>query len=85
MLVNAYISGTGGYVPPGVVRNQDLVEAYGVETSHEWIVQRTGIEERRFSDGQTTSDLAVPAAKMARGRKSSSDRFRYDLVLDPES
>jgi 3-oxoacyl-[acyl-carrier-protein] synthase III len=63
---NAYISGTGGFVPPNIVTNQDMVDTYGVETSHEWIVQRTGIEERRFSaPGNSTSDLALPAAQKA--------------------
>jgi 3-oxoacyl-[acyl-carrier-protein] synthase-3 len=41
---NAYISGTGGYVPPRVVTNDDLREKYGIDTTHEWIFQRTCIE-----------------------------------------
>lgn len=63
---NAYISGTGFYVPPKVVTNDALAKEYGIDTTHEWIVQRTGIEERRFAEeGVGTSDLAVPAAKQA--------------------
>jgi 3-oxoacyl-[acyl-carrier-protein] synthase III len=63
---NAYISGTGFYVPPRIVTNDDLASTYGIDTTHEWIVQRTGIEQRRFSDeGVTTSDLALPAARDA--------------------
>ncbi len=63
---NAYISGTGGYVPPRVVTNNDLREQYGIDTTHEWILQRTGIEERRYADeGVGTSDLAVPACQEA--------------------
>jgi 3-oxoacyl-[acyl-carrier-protein] synthase-3 len=63
---NACISGTGGFVPPTIVTNQDFVDKYGIETSNEWIIQRTGIEERRFSSaGQNTSDLALPAAEKA--------------------
>jgi 3-oxoacyl-[acyl-carrier-protein] synthase III len=63
---NAYISGTGFYVPPRVVTNDDLAKDYGLDTTHEWIVKRTGIEERRFADeGVGTSDLAVPAAEQA--------------------
>ncbi len=62
---NAYISGTGFYVPPRVVTNNDLV-AMGVDTTHDWIVQRTGLEARRFADeGVGTSDLALPAARDA--------------------
>ncbi|MCO4743945.1 MAG: ketoacyl-ACP synthase III [Proteobacteria bacterium] len=63
---NAYISGTGYYVPPTIVTNDDLVETYGVETSHEWIVKRTGIEARRFAeDGVGTAELGFEAAKDA--------------------
>ncbi|WP_394828519.1 3-oxoacyl-ACP synthase III family protein [Pendulispora albinea] len=63
---NAYISGTGFYVPPRVVTNDDLRTQYGIDTNNEWIVQRTGITERRFADpGVGTSDLAVPASRAA--------------------
>jgi 3-oxoacyl-[acyl-carrier-protein] synthase-3 len=62
---NAYISGTGCYLPPRVVTNADLV-AMGVDTTHDWIVQRTGIEARRFAEeGVATSDLAAHAARDA--------------------
>ena len=63
---NAFISGTGFFVPPRVVTNAALGAEYGVDTTPEWIVQRTGIEERRFADeGVGTTDLALPAARMA--------------------
>ena len=63
---NAYISGTGFYVPPRVVTNDDLAKTYGIETTHEWIYQRTGIEERRFADaGVGTADLALHASEDA--------------------
>ena len=63
---NAFISGTGFYVPPDVVTNEDLRERYGIDTSHEWIVKRTGIEARRFAkEGIGSSDLALPAAEDA--------------------
>ena len=62
---NAYISGVGGYVPPRVVTNDDLI-AMGVETTDAWIQQRTGIRERRFADdGVGNADLALPAARAA--------------------
>ncbi|MDB4992838.1 MAG: 3-oxoacyl-[acyl-carrier-protein] synthase [Myxococcaceae bacterium] len=65
-MANAYISGTGFYVPPRVVTNDDLAKEYGIDTTNEWIVQRTGIEQRRFAaDGVNTSDLALPAARDA--------------------
>jgi len=63
---NAYISGTGGYLPPRVVTNDDLREQYGIDTTHDWIVQRTGIEQRHYADeGVGSSDLAVPACQEA--------------------
>jgi 3-oxoacyl-[acyl-carrier-protein] synthase III len=65
-LPNAFISGTGGYVPPRVVTNDDLATEFGIDTNHEWIHKRTGINERRFVDeGVTCSDLAVPASRQA--------------------
>jgi 3-oxoacyl-[acyl-carrier-protein] synthase-3 len=63
---NAYISGTGGYVPPTVVTNDDLRTKYGIDTDHEWIHKRTGINERRFSEaGVRTSDLGYEASVLA--------------------
>ncbi len=63
---NAYISGTGHYVPPRVVTNDDLVNTYGIDTSNEWIIKRTGIEERRFADdGVGTAQIGFEAAKVA--------------------
>ena len=63
------ITGTGSYLPPRLVTNQQLVEqlaARGVETSDEWIVARTGIRARHFADeGTYSSDLAVEAARKA--------------------
>jgi 3-oxoacyl-[acyl-carrier-protein] synthase III len=63
------ISGTGSYLPPNRLSNQALaaqLAAQGVETSDEWIVERTGIRARHFvADGVVVSDLAVEAAKRA--------------------
>ncbi len=78
---NAYISGTGFYVPPRVVTNDDLVNDYGVETSHEWIVKRTGIESRRFADeGVCSADLAVPAAQAAL-EQAGLDKSALDMII----
>ncbi|MGC6487451.1 MAG: beta-ketoacyl-ACP synthase III [Planctomycetota bacterium] len=58
------ISGLGRYVPERTLSNQDLEKM--VETSDEWIVQRTGIRERRIAaDDQVTSTLALHAARQA--------------------
>jgi 3-oxoacyl-[acyl-carrier-protein] synthase III len=62
--IRAKISGLGMYVPERTVTNKDLEEL--VETSDEWIMERTGIRERHFvSEGQANSDLAVKAAERA--------------------
>ena len=78
---NAYISGTGFYVPPGVVTNQDLVDRYGIDTSDEWIETRTGIKERRFvADGVGTSDLALKASEAAL-ESASMDKSELDMII----
>jgi 3-oxoacyl-[acyl-carrier-protein] synthase-3 len=63
------ITGTGSYLPPRRLTNADLVAelaATGVESSDDWIVERTGIRARHFTDdGMFSSDLAVVAAKNA--------------------
>ena len=63
------ITGTGSYLPSRRLTNADLVAqlaATGIETSDEWIVERTGIRARHFADdGVYSSDLALEAAKRA--------------------
>jgi 3-oxoacyl-[acyl-carrier-protein] synthase-3 len=55
--------GIGMAVPSRVVTNHDL--AAKMETSHEWIVERTGIEERHWVDKESGAELATHAAKEA--------------------
>ena len=63
-LVRAKISALGTYVPPRLLTNADLEKM--VETSNDWIVDRTGIRQRHIVDkGVATSDLSVEAAKRA--------------------
>jgi 3-oxoacyl-[acyl-carrier-protein] synthase-3 len=58
------ISGLSAFVPPGLLTNEDLSKM--VETSDEWILQRTGIRERHIVEkGVATSDIAAPAALAA--------------------
>jgi 3-oxoacyl-[acyl-carrier-protein] synthase-3 len=63
------ITGTGSYLPPRRVTNADLaaeLAAQGVETSDQWIVERTGIRARHFAaPGVTASDLGAQAARHA--------------------
>jgi 3-oxoacyl-[acyl-carrier-protein] synthase-3 len=62
--MTAGILGFGGYVPARVMTNDDWSEL--VDTTNEWIVQRTGIERRRFAaDDESTLDLAAEAARLA--------------------
>ena len=69
MSLYSRITGTGSYLPPRKLSNADLVAelaATGLETSDDWIVERTGIRARHFvADGIFSSDLAFEAAKNA--------------------
>ncbi len=63
-MIRTIIAGSGSYLPSKILTNQEL--AGMVETSDEWIVQRTGIRERRIAaEGELTSDLATIAAERA--------------------
>jgi len=62
--VRVGIAGTGSYAPERVIPNSFFEKI--VDTTDEWIVQRTGIKERRFAaDDQATSDLAIIAGRQA--------------------
>lgn len=69
MTLYSRILGTGSFLPARRVSNAQLAAQLareGVETSDSWIQERTGIEARHFAEpGQTSSDLALPAAKAA--------------------
>ena len=78
---NAIITGTGFYVPPRVVTNDDLANEFGIETSHDWIYQRTGIEERRFADdGVGSAEMGEYAARQAL-EKAGLEPKDIDLIL----
>jgi 3-oxoacyl-[acyl-carrier-protein] synthase III len=63
-VLRSVVTGVGGYLPEQVVTNDDLAKF--VDTSDEWIVERTGIRQRhRARDDQPVSDLAVEAARKA--------------------
>jgi 3-oxoacyl-[acyl-carrier-protein] synthase-3 len=64
MPTRSIVAGCGAYLPSRILSNADL--ARKLETSDEWIVQRTGIRERRIAaDGEMTSDLAIRSAEAA--------------------
>ena len=63
-MIHSRISGTGSYLPAKILTNADLEKM--VETSSDWIVDRTGIRERHLAaDNETTCDLAEQAARRA--------------------
>lgn len=79
--------GTGSYVPPKVLTNFDL-EKMGLDTSDEWIVQRTGISERRIADPTVTNNInndpTGPASdlyRVIRGGAYNSSPFLIDTCL----
>ena len=64
----AFIAGTGRGIPARVMTNHDFA-ALGLETSHEWIVERTGIVQRHIAtDTETTCSMAATAARTAMAR-----------------
>jgi len=73
------IAGVGSYVPPTVLTNADLEKM--IDTSDAWIVERTGIRERRIAGrGMSTSDLAKEAA-LACLRNAETEPNEIDLII----
>ena len=78
-IIRSVIRGCGGYLPEKVVTNAEL--AARVDTSDEWIVERTGIRERHIAaDGELTSDLGIAAAKRAL-EAAGIDGQDIDLII----
>lgn len=78
-VIRSAVTGVGSFLPEQVVTNADLAEI--VDTSDEWIVERTGIRQRhKARDDQPTSDLAVEAARraLADAGKTAAD---VDLII----
>ena len=75
----ARIIGTGGYLPSNVVTNHDLEKV--VDTSDQWIRERTGIEQRHIAvEGETTVDLAEQASRNAI-EAAGIDASEIDLII----
>jgi 3-oxoacyl-[acyl-carrier-protein] synthase-3 len=75
----ARITGTGSYLPENIVTNKDLEQT--VDTSDQWIRERTGIEQRHIAlQGQTTVDLAEQAARNAIDA-AGIDAREIDLIV----
>jgi len=84
MTIYSRISGTGSFLPPRRLTNADLVAelaAQGVESSDDWIVERTGIRARHFVDaGIGSSDLGAEAAKRAM-QAAACQASDIDLII----
>ncbi|MEO0400013.1 MAG: beta-ketoacyl-ACP synthase III [Pseudomonadota bacterium] len=79
MTIRSVVAGCGAYLPERILTNDDLAKT--IDTSDEWIRERTGIHERHIAaDGQFTSDLAAEAAKdaLANAGKKPED---VDLIV----
>ncbi len=77
-MIRSRITGIGSYVPSRVVTNDDLKQY--MDTSDEWIRQRTGIEERHWVEGETNSDLALKATERAL-IAAKLDKSKIDLII----
>jgi len=75
---NVKIAGLGAYLPPLVVTNDKISEF--VDTNDEWIIKMTGIKERRISDGEDTSDVAIKASQIALER-AGINAEDIDLII----
>lgn len=77
--IQSVVRGVGGYLPERVMSNDDLAKI--VDTSDEWIVQRTGIRQRHIAaEGEYTSDLALVAAQRAL-ENAGMDAREIDLIV----
>jgi len=78
-VIRAKVVGVGAYAPKRVLTNQELERM--VKTSDQWIVERTGIRERRIAaEGEVTSDLAAHAARQALAR-AGVQAEEVDLIV----
>lgn len=76
----AYIAGTGHSAPAHVMTNYDFA-SIGIETSHEWIVERTGIHQRHIArNGETVRSLAAEAARQAMA-KAGVQAGEIDVIV----
>lgn len=80
-MIYSRITGTGSYLPGPAQSNADLIAARGLESTDEWIVERTGIRSRHLApEGVAASDLALEASRnalAAAGREAND----IDLIV----
>ncbi len=79
--IRSRILAVGGFVPSRVVTNQDLKDKMGIDTSHEWIVERSGIEERRWVEpGETNAGMAAKATREALAN-AGMEASQIDMIV----
>ena len=79
MTIRSVVIGSGHYLPENCVTNEDMTKI--VDTTNEWIIERTGIEQRYLAaDGETTSMLATKAAEAAI-KDAGIDPTSIDLIV----
>jgi 3-oxoacyl-[acyl-carrier-protein] synthase-3 len=77
--IRSVVTGVGDYLPARIVTNDDLAKI--VDTSDAWIIERTGIRQRREAvEGETTSDLATRAAERALANAGKTPA-EVDLII----
>ena len=78
-MIYARIAGTGSYLPEKIVTNKDLEES--LDTSDDWIAERTGIRQRHIAaEGETSSDMGLAAARNAL-EMANIDASEIDLII----
>ena len=78
-VIRSVIRGVGAYLPKRVITNDDMARL--VDTTDEWIKERTGIEQRHIAEeGELTSDLGIAASRQALVR-AGIDPIDIDLVV----
>ncbi len=79
MIIRSTFAGCGSYLPERVMTNKDMMKV--VDTTDEWIVERTGIQQRHIAaDSEKTSDLAIRAAQQALDRAGMAAN-EIDLIV----
>ena len=77
--LRSVVLGCGSYLPARILSNDELAKS--VQTTDEWIVQRTGIRERHIAAaGELTSDLALNAARAALAN-ARVEAYSIDLIV----
>ncbi|MFC0388560.1 beta-ketoacyl-ACP synthase III [Muricoccus vinaceus] len=80
-MLRSVIAGTGGYLPARVLTNDQLAEAYNLDTSDAWISERTGIRRRHMAaPGESTADMAAAACREALAQ-AGADASEVDAII----